>query len=73
MTSFLYYNNSDAIVTLIITNFHLYLMQPFGKFSNCLLMENVVYTETLEGIGPEKPHRATFTFIPLALVGYEDR
>ena len=49
MASFRCYDNSDVIATLIMTNFHLYLMQLWWQFSQCLL-----------GIDPEKLYRGTF-------------
>ena len=49
------HDNSDVIVTLIISNFHLYLIQLWGR-SLC---------SNLGGIDPEKPYRATLKGVVL--------
>ena len=43
MASFRYYDNSDVIATLIITNFHLCLIQLWWQFFQILVYGDVVY------------------------------
>ena len=61
MASFRCYDNSDAVATLIITNFHLYLIQLWWQFSQNFVFGDVVYAQKLGGIDPEKLYRATLT------------
>ena len=56
MASFRCYGNSDVIVTLIITNFHLYLWWKFLQIANAWRRS---LWSNLGGIDPEKPYRAT--------------
>ena len=42
MASFRCYDNSNVIVTLIITNFHLYQYSCGGNFSKSLLMADII-------------------------------
>ena len=58
MASFSCYDNSDVIVTLITTNFHLYLVQLWWQFFQIFVNDDVVCSK-LGGIDPEKPYRAT--------------
>ena len=46
MASFRCYDNSDVIATLIITNFHLYLIQLWWQFFQMFVYGNVVYAQT---------------------------
>ena len=46
MTSFRCYDNSDVIATLIITNFHLYLIQLWWQFFQMFVYGDVVYAQT---------------------------
>ena len=58
VASFRCYDNNDVIATLIIKNFHLYVMQLWWT-----LFPNLCYRSlfsNLGGIDPEKPYRATF-------------
>ena len=48
MASFRCYDNYDVIATLIITNFHLSLMQLWWKFFNIIVDGDVVQTQNLE-------------------------
>ena len=48
MASFCCYENSDVIATLIITNFHLYLIQLWWQFFQIFVHGNVVYAQTWE-------------------------
>ena len=48
MASFRRYDNSDAIATLIITNFHLYLIQLWQQYFQILVYGEVVYAQTWE-------------------------
>ena len=48
MASFLCYDNSDVIATLIITNFHLYLIQLLWQFFQIFVYDDVVYAQTWE-------------------------
>ena len=48
MASFRCYDNSDVIATLIITNFHLYLIQLWWQFFQIFAHGNVVYAQALE-------------------------
>ena len=61
MASFLCYDNFDVIATLIITKFHLYLIQLWlAIFQNrCFWRRSL--RSTLRGIDPEKLYRATLT------------
>ena len=59
--SFRGYDNSDAVATMITTNFHLYLIQLL-----CQFFQNFVYGKrslcsNLGGVDPEKLYRATLT------------
>ena len=46
MVSFHCYDNSNVIVTLIITNFHLYLVQLWWQFFQIFVYGDVVYAQT---------------------------
>ena len=48
MTSFHCYDNSDVIATLVITNFHLYLMQLWWQFFQVFVYGDVPRAQTLE-------------------------
>ena len=48
MASFRCYDNSDVIATLIITNFHLYLIQLWWQFFQNFVYGDVVYAQTWE-------------------------
>ena len=48
MASFLCYDNSDVIATLIITNFHLYLIQLLWQFFQIFVYDDAVYAQTWE-------------------------
>ena len=51
---------SDAIGTLIVTNFHLYLIQLWWSFFHIFVNGNVVNAQTWQmSPPPEKPHPAT--------------
>ena len=63
MASFRCSDNSDVIATLIITNFHLYLIQLWCQFFQIFVYGDVVYAQTWEGINPEKLYRATLNVI----------
>ena len=66
MQSFRCCDNSDFIATLIIKNFHLYLIQLWWQFFQifCLWRRNLF--SNLGGIHPEKLYRATIKdyFLP---------
>ena len=46
MASFRCYVNSDVIATLIMTNFHLYLIQLWWQFFQMFVYGDVVYAQT---------------------------
>ena len=46
MASFRCYDNSYVIATLIMTNFHLYLMQLWWQFFQMFVYGDVVYAQT---------------------------
>ena len=48
MASFRCYDNSNVIATLIMTNFHLYLIQLWCQFFQIFLYGDVVYVQTWE-------------------------
>ena len=48
MASFRCYDNSDVIATLIITNFHLYLIQLWCQFFQIFVYGDVVYAPAWE-------------------------
>ena len=48
MASFLCYDNSDVIATLIITNFHLYLIQLLWQLFQIFVFDDAVYAQTWE-------------------------
>ena len=48
IASFRCYDNSDAVATLIMTNFHLYLIQLLWQFFQNFVYGNVVYAQTWE-------------------------
>ena len=48
MESFRCYDNSDVIATLIITNFHIYLIQLGWQFFQIFLYGDIVYAQTLK-------------------------
>ena len=48
MASFRCYDNSDVIATLIITNFHLYLIQLWCQFFQILVYGDAVYAQSWE-------------------------
>ena len=63
IASFRCYYNSDVIATLIITNFHLYLIkrdliQLLWQFFQISVYVNVVYAETWEVLTPKNPIEA---------------
>ena len=47
-SSFRCYNNSDVVAALIITNFHLYLIQLWWQFFTIFVYGDVVYAQTWE-------------------------
>ena len=59
MVSFRCYDNSDVIATLIMTNFHLYLIQLLWQFFEIFVYSDVFYAQTWEVFDPEKLYRAT--------------
>ena len=69
MTSFRCYRHSDDIVTLITTNFHLYLIQLLQSFSQIFVKWRLIKYLNLISIAPKKPYGATikesiFLFFP---------
>ena len=48
IASFRCYDNSDVIATLIITNYHLYLIQLWWPFFQIFVYGGVVYAQTWE-------------------------
>ena len=46
MASFRCYDNSDVIATLIMTNFHFYLIQLWWQFFRMFVYGEVVYAQT---------------------------
>ena len=62
MASFHCYDNSNVVVTLIKTNFHLYRIQLWlcfgfgGEFLQVLIKGDVVYKLKLGGVDSEKLH-----------------
>ena len=46
MASFRCYDNSDVTATLIMTNFHLYLIQLLWQFFQMFVYGDVVYAQT---------------------------
>ena len=46
MASFRCYDNSDVIATLIMTNFHFYLIQLWWQFFRMFVYGDVVYAQT---------------------------
>ena len=52
--SFRCYDNSDAVATLIITNFHLLLVQLWWKFFQNFVYGDVVYAQTCGRYWPWK-------------------
>ena len=46
MASFRCYDNSDVIATLIMTNFHLYLIQLWWQFFQMFVYGDIVYAQT---------------------------
>ena len=54
MTSFRCYDNSDVIATLIITNFHLYLIQLWWQFFQMFVYGDVVVLLKLRSYWPRK-------------------
>ena len=46
MVSFRCHDNSDLVATLIITNFHLYLIQLWWQFFQMFVYGDVVYAQT---------------------------
>ena len=46
MVSFRCYDNSDLIATLIMTNFHLYLIQLWWQFFQMFVYGDIVYAQT---------------------------
>ena len=59
MASFRCYDNSDVIVTLIITNFLLYLIQLWCQFFQIFVYGDVVYAQTWEVLTLKNYNRAT--------------
>ena len=64
IASFRCYDNSDAVATLIITNFHLYLTQLWWQFFQNFVLWRRSLCSNLGGIGPEKLYRATLRAAP---------
>ena len=59
---------SDAIGTLIVTNFHLYLIQLWWSFFHIFVNGNVVNAQTWQmSPPPEKPHPATLIDINMMM------
>ena len=48
MASCHYHDNSNVIATLIVANFHLYLIQLWWQFFQIFFYGDVVYAETWE-------------------------
>ena len=48
IASFRCYDNSDVIATLIITNCHLYLIQPWWPLFQIFVYDDVAYAQTWE-------------------------
>ena len=48
IASFRCYDNTDIVATLIITNFHLYLIQLWRQFFQIFVYGDVVYAQTWE-------------------------
>ena len=48
MASFRCYDNSDVIATLIITKFHLYLIQLWCQFVQIFVYGDVIYAQIWE-------------------------
>ena len=46
MTSLRCYDNCDVIITLVITNFDLYLIQLWQLFVGSIVNDDVVYSQT---------------------------
>ena len=61
MASFRCYDNCDVIATLIITNFHLYLIHLWCQFFQIFVYGDVVYAQTWEVQTLKKLFRATLT------------
>ena len=64
MASFRCYDNSDVIVTIIITNFHFYLIQLCWKFSQIFVNGDVIHAQISEVLtlqNPIEPPYATNT------------
>ena len=61
MVSLRCYDNSDLIATLIMTNFHLYLIQLWWQFFQMIVYGDVVYAQTWQ-VYPEELYRATFIY-----------
>ena len=59
MASFRCYDNSDVIATLIMTNFHLYLVHLWWQFFQMFVYGRSLCSN-LAGINPEKLYRGTF-------------
>ena len=55
MGSFRYSDSSDVIVTLIITNFHLYVIQLRWEFFQIFINGYVVYAQTWEVLTLKNP------------------
>ena len=60
MTSFRCYDNSDVIATLIMTIFHLYLIQLWWQFFQMFVHGGVVYAQCWQVLTVPKLYRDTF-------------
>ena len=60
MASFHCCDNSDVIATLIMTNFHLFLIQLWWQFFQMFVYGDGSLCSNLAGIDPEKLYRGTF-------------
>ena len=60
MASFRCYDNPDVIVTMIMTNFHLYLIQLWWQFFPNVCLWQRGLCSNLAGIDREKLYRGTF-------------
>ena len=58
MASFRRYDNSNVIATVIITNFHLCLIQLWWQFCQIFVFGDVVYAQTWEVLTLKKLYRA---------------
>ena len=72
MASLRCYDNSDVIVTLIMTNFHLYLIQLWWQFFQMFVYGNVVYVQilTLKNCIETLSYASTMLLHGMALVSF---